>query len=324
MAASTCDAAVLARAKRAGGGLALSLLVLVLLPRAAAAAGELPAFTNYVVDEAGLVPDEVERQVDVSLGAYEQRSGNQLAVAVVRSTGGRAIEEYSLALANSWAVGQRGKNNGVLVVIAIEDRRVRIEVGGGLQAVLTNDKAAGIVNDGMVQRLRSGDVGGAVVFATETIRRSLGDTPVAAPPTAAASVPTPAPIGAPAVPPVQGYPGPQTSPYSPQYDGGRGMPGHDDGFPGWIFLAIPVIGLIGIVASLGRSQRSGYHGGGPMFWGQGAGWAGSRHRDSWFGSSGSSFGSSFGSGSGGGGGDGGGFSGGGGGSFDGGGASGSW
>ena len=216
MAAKILDDLVPARARTRGGAIVLAWLCLLLLPRPASAAGELPAFTNFVVDEVGVVPDEVERQVNASLSDYQRRSGNQMAVAVVRSTGGRAIEEYSLALANSWGVGQQGRNNGVLVVIAYEDRRVRIEVGRGLQGVLTNERAAGIVNDGLVQRLGSGDVGGAVVFATDTIRRSLGDTAVVAAPATAASVAAPAPV-APALQPVQGYPRPQTSPYSPEY-----------------------------------------------------------------------------------------------------------
>lgn len=305
------------------GALLLAVLCLLLLPRRGLAAGDLPAFSNYVVDEAGVVPDDVEQQVDASLGAYQKRSGNQVAVAVVRTTGGRAIEEYSLALATTWGVGQQGKDNGVLIVIASADRRVRIEVGRGLQSVLPNQRAAGIVNDGLVQRLGRGDVGGAVIFATEAIRRALGDVAVAAQPSVTATVAPPVPVA-----PVQ--PGPRPAPYPSGFDrtqpvGGGGSSSdtitRDSGFPGWIFLAVPVFVVLGLVTSVGTSRRSGYRSSGPMFWGQGLGHGGGWGGGSSAGSSGSWSGSG---GDGGGGGSGGGFSGGGGGGFDGGGASGSW
>src|SRR2546421_4333515 len=148
-----------------------------------------PAFTAPVVDQAGVVPDAVEQSVNTQLIAYQQRTGNQIAVAVIDTTGSQSLENYSIDLARAWGVGQKGKDNGVLVLIAVKDHKVRIEVGRGLEGTLTDVQSAHIINDVMIPRLRSGDYGGAVVQGTEGIRSDLGDTTAASP--------APAPVSSP-------------------------------------------------------------------------------------------------------------------------------
>lgn len=285
---------------------AAAFLTLVVLAGAAGAAEEFPTFSNHVVDQAGVVPDDAECQVDATLADYQARTGNQIAVAVVRTTGGRRVEEYSLALARSWGVGQQGTDNGVLLLIAVDDHTVRIEVGLGLESVLTDERAAAIINDGLVQRLRQGDMGAAVVFATDAVRRTLGDATLpAAPPAAplAAPLATDAPL-----PDVA--PSPYEAPDHTFGPGNFGDPG--GGFPAWIFVLLPIMGVLGVASSLGNSRRTGFRSHGPLFWGN-------NYRP------GSNWGTTFGSGGDSGGGSGsGGFGGGGGGGFGGGGASGSW
>src|SRR5919202_2837988 len=137
-----------------------------------AAAGEgIPAFTAPVVDQAKAIPDEVERSVDRALLEYQARSGNQVAVAVVRTTGGKSIEDYSIDLARQWGVGTKGKDNGVVLVIALDDRRLRIEVGRGLEGELTDLESGRIVRERLVPLLQQGNVSAAVVQGTEAIRR---------------------------------------------------------------------------------------------------------------------------------------------------------
>lgn len=336
---------------RRGRGTRACIVVVALLSLARpAVAQEYPPFSSYVVDAAGVVPDDVERSLVATLRDYQVRTTNQVAVAVVRTTGGRPIEDYSLGLANTWGLGQQGKNNGVLVLIAYDDRRLRIEVGLGLESVLTDQAAAGIIDGGMVPRMRQGDVGGAVVFATESIRRVLGD------PVSVAAVPAqpvvPAPQPAPTVQtdarPRQApfVPGPyravrtqpmQPAPYQPLAPVGRGG-GSSSGPPGWFFGLFVLVAAFAVVGSLGRGRQSGYRRRGPMIWGHG-GWGHDHHQRSGFwGSSGGTSGGGSSGGLGGGGsfGGGGGSSGGGssggssssggggGGSFGGGGASGSW
>jgi uncharacterized protein len=257
------------------------------------AADPLPAFTAPVVDEAGVVPDGIEQTIDSELNAYQARSGNQIAVAVVKTTGGRSIEDYGIDLARAWGVGSKDKDNGVLLTIAYNDHRLRIDVGRGLEATLTDLQAGRIIREQITPRLKVEDIGGAIQAGTLAIRQSLGD-PQAAQPL-----------------PVNGEPGSGgpggPAPFNPSGGGGGGG-------GGWGFLPFLLFGAFGLFSLAGggfgyrRRRRFGWAG--PIFWG--GGWGGY----------GGGFGGGFGGSSGGGGG--GGFSGGGGGSFGGGGASGSW
>ena len=84
-----------------------------------------------------------EAQLTTELAALERRTSDQLVIVTVPSLNGRTIEAFGLALGNHWRIGQRGKDNGVLLIVAPAERKVRIEVGYGLEAILTNARAAG-------------------------------------------------------------------------------------------------------------------------------------------------------------------------------------
>ncbi|MCU1344308.1 MAG: hypothetical protein JWL70_574 [Acidimicrobiia bacterium] len=157
--------------------LVLGLTVALLSPQPAMAA-TYPKFTAPVVDDAGVVPDDVEARVNQELLSYQQRSTNQIAVAVIRTTGDRSLEDYTIDLARQWGVGQSGKDNGVLILVAMDDRQTRIEVGRGVEAQLTDAEAGQIVDQRLRPLLASGDVGGAVEQATQAVRQALGDTEV--------------------------------------------------------------------------------------------------------------------------------------------------
>ncbi|MDQ2648453.1 MAG: TPM domain-containing protein, partial [Actinomycetota bacterium] len=148
-----------------------------------------PEFTAPVVDAAGVVPPDVEREVSADLVAYEERSGNQIAVAVVETTGDDSLEDYSIDLARAWGVGTEGDDDGVLVLIAYADRRLRIEVGRGLEGELTDLEAGRIIREQMRPRLQQDDVGGAIRAGTQSIRVTLGDSTAAVPPTVAPEEP---------------------------------------------------------------------------------------------------------------------------------------
>ena len=149
------------------------------------AAAAQPEFTAPVVDEAGAIPADVERRLNAELQAYEERSSNQIAVAVVASTGDDSFEDYTIDLARAWGVGTEGDDDGVLVLIAVEDRRLRIEVGRGLEGELTDLESGEIIREQMTPRLRDGDVGGAVSAGTTAIRAALGDRGAVVPTTSA-------------------------------------------------------------------------------------------------------------------------------------------
>jgi uncharacterized protein len=204
------------------------------------AATSFPKFTAPVVDAAHIVPDDVEQQVDAALNDYQQRSGNQIAVAVIKTTGSKSLEDYSIDLARDWGVGQKGKDNGVLLLIATQDRKARVEVGRGLEGTLTDLQAGEIIDQQVVPHMRDGDPGGAIVSGTDSIRAALGDTTVAAP--------------APAAPPA-----PKPAPFNPA---------------AFIF---PVILLLFIFSAIGRGRRRRHFWGFPIFWGGGfggGGWGG--------------------------------------------------
>ena len=148
----------------------------------AGAAGTQPEFSAPVVDEADAVPDDVERRVSGELLAFEQRSGHQIAVAVIDSTGDDSLEDYAIDLARAWGVGTEGEDDGVLLLIAVDDRRLRIEVGRGLEGELTDLESGRIIREQITPRLRDEDVGGAVSAGTTAIRAALGDRGAAVPP----------------------------------------------------------------------------------------------------------------------------------------------
>jgi uncharacterized protein len=215
----------------------LSLLVLSLAaPPAVRAQDDFPEFTAPVVDAARVVPDDVEQRVNAELLDYQRRSGNQIAVCVVRTTGNRSLEDYTIDLAREWGVGEEGEDNGALLLIAYEDRDLRIEVGRGLEGELTDLESGRIIRNHIIPRMQQGDVGGAIETGTLELRRALGDT-------AAGS---PAPIEEP-----------------------EAEPAFDPGMLAWL-LPVLIFGFAG----LGNRRRRGRRGWGvaPIFWG--GGWGG--------------------------------------------------
>ena len=134
----------------------------VILIGCTSSAASLPEFTAPVVDSIGRVSAEVESQINSELISFQQSGGPQIAVAVIDSTGNATPENYSIDLARTWGIGDKEKDNGVLLLIALEDRTLRIEVGSGVEGELTDITAGRIVDSVMLPRLRANDVDGAV------------------------------------------------------------------------------------------------------------------------------------------------------------------
>jgi len=140
----------------------LSALFGVILLGCSSPAASLPEFTAPVVDSIGRVSAEVETQINSELISFQQSGGPQIAVAVIDTTNNATLENYSIDLARSWGIGDKEKDNGVLLLIALEDRTLRIEVGSGVEGELTDVTAGRIVDSVMLPRLRANDVDGAV------------------------------------------------------------------------------------------------------------------------------------------------------------------
>jgi uncharacterized protein len=173
---------------------ALAALLAAFLVAPLAAQRDVPFLAGRVVDEAEIVPPDVEARIDARLAAFEAETGNQVAVLTVGSLEGDPIEDFSLRVAETWKLGRAGVDDGVLFVVARDDRRMRIEVGYGLEAELTDLEAGRILDEIVAPRFRQGDFGGGVEAGVETIVASLQGAELPAPP--ADSTTSDAPLGA--------------------------------------------------------------------------------------------------------------------------------
>lgn len=143
-----------------------SVLIAVVLLLSVPAHGQDPAFpalTGRVVDEADILSPRAEAILTERLAAWEEASSDQLVVVTVPSLGGLAIEDYGVRLGRAWGIGVdedtqgRGLDNGALLIIAPNDRQVRIEVGYGLEGDLTDALTSVIIQQGILPAFRSGD-----------------------------------------------------------------------------------------------------------------------------------------------------------------------
>jgi uncharacterized protein len=148
-------------------------LLFVTLP-ARAQAYTPPAIAGHVTDAAGkLGPQEVAK-LDAKLAEYRRCSSNHVAVFVARSLEGHTVEDVAYATFNAWKVGEAGKDNGVLLVIAPAERKVRIETGKGVGGNLTDVQSSEIIRQRVSPRLAAGDFFGAIDGGTTAIELALG------------------------------------------------------------------------------------------------------------------------------------------------------
>jgi uncharacterized protein len=119
---------------------------------------EFPALTGRIVDEADILPGSTRGEIEAKLVALEAKSADQLVVVTLQSLRGRTIEDYGIALGRHWKLGQAGKNNGVVLLVAPHERKVRVEVGYGLESVLTDAVTNLIINTSILPRFRANDM----------------------------------------------------------------------------------------------------------------------------------------------------------------------
>lgn len=149
--------------------LAALLAGALLAPAAPAAAREVPFLSGRVVDEAGLLSAEARQRLEPRLAALERETGAQLAVLVVSDLGGDPIEDFSLRVVEEWELGGAERDDGLLFLVAVEERRMRVDVGYGLEDDVP-DILAGRILDGLVQpRFRRGDFDGGVEAGVEAL-----------------------------------------------------------------------------------------------------------------------------------------------------------
>lgn len=152
------------------------LLLLALWTVPVVAAPDYPALTGRVVDQAQLLTERSRAELEQKLAEHERATGNQVVVATVTSLQGESIEDYGIGLGRHWGIGREGEDDGVLLIVAPDDREVRIEVGYGLEGTLTDALSGQIIQNDILPRFRSGDMAGGVVAGADAILAALGGT----------------------------------------------------------------------------------------------------------------------------------------------------
>src|SRR6187399_2744973 len=144
-------------------------LMVALFAIAPAFAINFPALTGRVVDQANIIQSDTRAAIEQKSADLEEKSGIQLVVATVNSLEGQEIEPYANELFRKWALGEKKKNNGVLLLVAPNERRVRIEVGYGLEGTLTDALSKVIITNAITPRFKTGDFGGGISRGVDDI-----------------------------------------------------------------------------------------------------------------------------------------------------------
>jgi uncharacterized protein len=154
----------------AGGRLCIAVILLSLLCAGVAAfAVNYPALNGRIVDQANIIPAATRNTIEPKLVELEAKSGIQLVVATITSLEGQEIEPYANELFRTWKLGEKDKNNGVLLLVAPNEHRVRIEVGYGLEGTLTDALSKVIITNAMTPHFKTGDFAGGIARGVDDI-----------------------------------------------------------------------------------------------------------------------------------------------------------
>ncbi|MBB5684453.1 TPM domain-containing protein [Sphingobium boeckii] len=158
--------------------LAVFLLLIAAWP---AHAQTFPALTGRVVDQANVIPDDREAALVAKLQAFEQQTGRQFVVATIADMEGRTLEDYGYRLGRAWGIGSKEEKNGVILFLAPNNppgqRGPRIEVGYGLEPILTDALSRIIISRQMMPRLRDGDIAGAIDAGADAVMQQISLPP---------------------------------------------------------------------------------------------------------------------------------------------------
>jgi uncharacterized protein len=147
----------------------LAALVVLLCTSLAALALNFPPLSGRIVDQANIISADARSAIEAKLVDLESKSGIQLVVATVTSLEGQEIEPYANQLFRTWKLGEKAKNNGVLLLVAPNERHVRIEVGYGLEGTLTDALSKIIIANAMAPRFKAGDYSGGISRGVDDI-----------------------------------------------------------------------------------------------------------------------------------------------------------
>lgn len=159
---------------RGPAGLLVSLGIVLSVSLSSAL--DVPPLSGPVVDLAHVLSSDETAQLTADLRAHETRTGNQVVVLILPSLEGEVLDAYSHRVATTWKLGQKGIDNAALLLIALKERKVRIEVGYGLEGTLTDLRAAQIIRNEIVPRFRADDMYGGVRAGTGAILKAIEGT----------------------------------------------------------------------------------------------------------------------------------------------------
>ena len=154
-------------------------LLLLIVMAGTLRATEVPFLTGRVNDEAGILSPETTGHLNALLRAHEDSTSNQVVVLTVPSLEGEGVESFSMRVADSWKIGQKGRDNGVLLLVSRDDRNVRIEVGQGLEGSLPDITCGMIIRHEIIPRFKQGDYDAGVTAGVLAILDAIGGSYVA-------------------------------------------------------------------------------------------------------------------------------------------------
>jgi uncharacterized protein len=149
----------------------LSVLALLVASSAGAAEFEIPPLRSAVTDRAGILAPATRQQIESALQQLQRVGGTQLAVLTLPDLAGLTIEQAAIQIADKWKLGSKDGDNGVLLLVARNEREVRIEVGQGLEGSLTDAYSKRIIDEGITPLFKEGDMNGGITFGVYQIAR---------------------------------------------------------------------------------------------------------------------------------------------------------
>jgi uncharacterized protein len=145
------------------------LLLLMLLTDFDLFAAEIPYLTGRVTDNAEILSETTRQSLTESLKRHEDQTSNQIAILTVLTINGESIEDYAVKVFEAWELGLKARDNGILIVVVPNDRSMRIEVGYGLEATLTDAVAGRIIQFAMTPKFKNGDYDGGITDGVRTV-----------------------------------------------------------------------------------------------------------------------------------------------------------
>jgi uncharacterized protein len=158
----------------------LVIALLLVLPAAAQSKIDFPPLTGRVVDQANLLDPATEQALTEKLAALEASSTDQLVVVTVNSLQDQEIEDYGYQLGRAWGIGQKENDNGTLLIVAPNERKVRIEVGYGLEPILTDAFSSQVIRNDILPSFRDGDYQAGVIKGVDALIAQLSLDPAEA------------------------------------------------------------------------------------------------------------------------------------------------